>query len=338
LFVKSSSVLLASAALTTLATLIGGGAIGAPQGKKPGSKSAKPATKPAPKPPAAADLPTTLALGKKIYGANGCAGCHAIGGQGGKSGPDISKTGADATHTTAWFEVQIANPKAHNPGSAMPAFESSIQGKDRTALAVYMTSLGGTPKLPAAGSSTAATTTTAGPAGVKVAPQNPAILAKVEKAGGSVREIAQNDNRVEVDFHMSGPSVNDTSLASLVGMKSILQLNLAKTNISDAGLVHLKGLTDLTDLHLEGTKITDKGLAHLAGLKNLSYLNLYGTQVTDAGLASLAGLKNLKSLYVWQTKVTPDGVTKLKAAIPTVNVVMGWDADAKPATPEVKKP
>ncbi len=352
MFVRSSSVLLVFAAtlatLTTLAIVSGGAAIGAssPQGKKPAGKSTKPAAaKPAAKPPAkpsgAIDVASLVALGKKVYGANGCAACHAIGGQGGKNGPDLTKTGANPAHSLDWFDVQITNPKAHNAGSAMPAFDSSIKGKDRTALAVYMTSLGGTPKAPAAGAGTVAAATGGTSAGgVKVAPPSAAVVAKIEKAGGSVREIAQNDNRVEVDYHMAGATVNDTALVPLTGMKSVLQLNLAKTNITDAGLAHVKGLTELAELHLEGTKITDRGLTNLSGLKNLTYLNLYGTQVTDAGLVSLSGLKNLKSLYVWQTKVTPDGAAKLKTALPNVNVVMGWDAEAKPAptTTEVKKP
>lgn len=352
---KGSSIL-SLAAITMTAALVVTASAG-PQSKKTQKKSGKSATtkgatksatkstaksaaKPGAKPAGAVDVAALVAAGKKVYAANGCAGCHAIGGTGGSAGPDLSKTGANPAHTVAWFEVQIANPKAHTPSSTMPAFDASIKGKDRTALAVYMTSLGSTPKAPGV----AAPTTAAGggggttPKAVKVAPQNPATVAKIEKAGGSVREIAQNDNRVEVDFHMAGPTVNDAALAPLSTMKNVLELNLAKTGITDAGLAHIKGLTDLTTLHLEGTKITDHGLANLAGMKNLTYLNLYGTQVTDAGLASLAGLKNLKNLYVWQTKVTADGAAKLKAALPNVDIVMGWDTAAAPPKPEEKKP
>jgi mono/diheme cytochrome c family protein len=337
LSLKSSSILMFAGA--SLTAIVATAAIGAaPQGKKTSGKGARTAAKQAAKPASgAADVTALVSAGKKVYAANGCAGCHAIGGQGGKAGPDLSKTGADPTHTIAWFEVQIANPKAHNPGSAMPAFDTSIQGKDRTALAVYMTSLGGTPKAPGAAAAAGATGPST-PGGVKVPPPNPATVAKIEKAGGSVREIAQNDNRLDIDFHMAGPTVNDTSIAPLATMKNVLELNLAKTSITDGGLAHIRGLTELTTLHLEGTKITDRGLANLAGLKNLTYLNLYGTQVTDAGLASLSGLKNLKNLYVWQTKVTQDGANKLKASLPNVNVVMGWDTAAPAAKPEEKKP
>jgi len=74
-------------------------------------------------------------------------------------------------------------------------------------------------------------------------------------------------------------------------------------------------------------------------LANLEYLNLYGTKVTDAGLEALKGLKNLKKLYVWQTGVTDAGAAKLTAAIPGIDINMGWKepaapaAEAKPAEP-----
>ncbi len=109
-------------------------------------------------------------------------------------------------------------------------------------------------------------------------------IAQIEKAGGSVRQIAQNDEHREVDFHLQGTSCNDEQLASLAKIKNIVSL----------------------------------------GLVNLTYLNLYGAAVTDAGLAQLTGLKNLRNLYVWQTKVTDEGIQKLKQALPGVNIDKGW--------------
>lgn len=165
-----------------------------------------------------------------------------------------------------------------------------------------------------------------------------AAIAAIEKAGGAVRKIAQNDERLEVDFHLQGASVNDAHLKPVASLKKVMRVHLGKTSISDAGLAALKGLTDLAELHLEGTKITDAGLAHLKGLTNLVYLNLYGTTVTDAGIQQLAGLKNLKNLYVWQTKVTEEGAKKLKAALPSVNIDRGWELPpAPPKTVEKKE-
>ncbi|HLV79884.1 MAG TPA: cytochrome c [Chthonomonadaceae bacterium] len=80
-------------------------------------------------------------LGKKVYEANHCANCHTIGDKGGKTGPNLTKTGAETKHTVAWFEEQVKNPKAHDDDSTMPAFGDKIKGKDLTALATYLKSL-----------------------------------------------------------------------------------------------------------------------------------------------------------------------------------------------------
>ena len=124
-------------------------------------------------------------------------------------------------------------------------------------------------------------------------------IAQIEKAGGSVRQIAQNDEHREVDFHLQGTACTDEQLAPLPKIKNVVSLNLGKTSVTDAGLTYVKPLTGLIQLHLEQSKVTDKGLAQLKGLVNLTYLNLYGTAVTDAGLGQLTGLKNLRNLYAW---------------------------------------
>ena len=154
-------------------------------------------------------------------------------------------------------------------------------------------------------------------------------LEKIEKAGGRVMSIAQNDDRLEVDFHLQDSDVTSESLACLEGLKNLYSLNLGKTKINDAGFAHIKGLTALNRLYLQETKITDKGLINLKGLSNLTYLNLYGTAITDQGLDNLTALSNLKNLYLWQTKVTENGINKLKKSLPNVNVVAGWDQEQK---------
>lgn len=125
---------------------------------------------------------------------------------------------------------------------------------------------------------------------------------------GSVRALAQNDDRVEVSFQLQGAAVSDKDLAALTQLKKVASVNLGKTSITDAGLAALARLTGITSLHLEQT----------------------GTGVTDAGLAHLAGLSNLKSLYLWQTKVTPEGAKKRKESLPKADINLGWDT-APPA-------
>jgi mono/diheme cytochrome c family protein len=87
------------------------------------------------KPPAS----SLVAAGKAVYAKNGCANCHAIGGKGGKSAPDLSAIGK--TKTAKWLEDQIKDPKSHNPDAKMPGYEDAIKDKDLKALVAYLQSL-----------------------------------------------------------------------------------------------------------------------------------------------------------------------------------------------------
>jgi hypothetical protein len=162
-----------------------------------------------------------------------------------------------------------------------------------------------------------------------------AAIAQIKKSGGQVMELAQNDPRLDVAFHLADGKITDAELAPLAGLPQVAQLNLRGREITNAGLAYLKNLKGLIRLHLEKTKVTDDGLQELKGLENLEYLNLYGTEVTDAGLKHLEGLKKLRKLYLWQTKVTDAGVAGLKVAIPELQIIRGVEL-AKPA--EEKKP
>jgi len=163
------------------------------------------------------------------------------------------------------------------------------------------------------------------------------VIQAIEKAGGSVRQIAQNDDRLEVDFHLQPGALTDDQLTVLKDLKKVIHLHLGNTNITDRGLVHLAGLTTLMELHLEKTKITDAGLKSLANLTALEYLNLYGTAVTDAGLVQLKGLSKLKHLYLWQTKATPAAVSDLRKALPGLDANLGPDAEAPKPAQETKE-
>jgi mono/diheme cytochrome c family protein len=290
----------------------------------PGSKPPPKKTKSTGAKTAAAAKPNAqlVAAGKKVYDSKGCAACHAIGGKGGNSGPDLTATGAVPTHTIQWMSVQIANPKAHNPDSTMPGFAATVTGKDLTAISTYLVAQKGSA---ASGSASAAPVK-------KGAGPDPAVVAKIEKLGGMIGPVAQNDDHLDVNLHLAGANVNDASLTTLTGLKGVVRLDLGTTPITDAGLAKIKGMKELTELHLEGTKITDAGLSAIEDLKNLTYLNLYNTAITDAGLAHLTKLTSLKHLYLWQTKVTPEGAAKLKQSLPQVDINLGWEQ------PAAKKP
>ena len=82
-----------------------------------------------------------IAAGEKVYQANGCSRCHALGGQGGGRAPDLSHEGTGPEHTAQWLADQVKNPKTHNPGSRMPAYEGKITEPDLEAIGVYLASL-----------------------------------------------------------------------------------------------------------------------------------------------------------------------------------------------------
>jgi len=161
-----------------------------------------------------------------------------------------------------------------------------------------------------------------------------AAVEAVRRAGGQVLEIAQNDPRLDVAFHLSNVELTPEILKTLEGVKGRLAyLNLRGTNLNDELSQYLKPLTELTRLHLEKTAITDAALPNLAGMKKLEYLNLYGANITDAGLDALGELSALKKLFVWQTKVTLDGVHKLQAKLPELEII-GGPEEPKPAKPK----
>ena len=113
--------------MTVLGSLLVTSALATPQTTK----------KPPTKKPAAGDP----AAGKKVYDAQGCAGCHAISGTGGMVGPELTKVGADPKHTTKWLTDYVTDPKKQNPNSMMPAYGDKVKGKDMTNLVAYLASL-----------------------------------------------------------------------------------------------------------------------------------------------------------------------------------------------------
>jgi mono/diheme cytochrome c family protein len=67
--------------------------------------------------------PAGVERGKQLFQQVGCMGCHAVNGQGGTVGPDLSNEG-NAGHPVQWLRTQIRDPKSHDPQTAMPAFDN----------------------------------------------------------------------------------------------------------------------------------------------------------------------------------------------------------------------
>ncbi|MED5400192.1 MAG: hypothetical protein VX669_07360, partial [Planctomycetota bacterium] len=164
-----------------------------------------------------------------------------------------------------------------------------------------------------------------------------AAVAAIKKFGGSVLEVAQNDGRLDVAYHLADGKIGDKQLAPLKAIKHIHSLNLRGTEVTDAGLASIAGVGGLQRLHLEKTKVTDAGLAHLKGLSNLQYLNVYGTAVTDGGLKHLSGLKKLKKLYIWDTKISEGGIKSIKTAVAGLRVIPDPEIEKRRAAIDAKR-
>jgi ubiquinol-cytochrome c reductase cytochrome b subunit len=77
--------------------------------------------------------------GKQLYVKNSCAACHAIGGNGGKAGPELTKAGLLHGDRT-WQIEHLVKPTSKVPGSTMPAYPT-LSKDELAALAEYMVSL-----------------------------------------------------------------------------------------------------------------------------------------------------------------------------------------------------
>lgn len=105
------------------------------------------ATAPLPPSATAAALPTagtTVSVaaapesGRRIYEAQGCSACHAIRGQGGAAGPDLTRVGR--TRDAGWLARFTRDPEAVKPGSSMPPYKD-LSEAELQAIAAYLASL-----------------------------------------------------------------------------------------------------------------------------------------------------------------------------------------------------
>ncbi len=78
-----------------------------------------------------------VADGRQVYAQSGCASCHAINGQGGAAGPDLSHVGA--IKTADWLTEHFEDPARVVPGSTMPSFASLGKEKLEELVAYLLT-------------------------------------------------------------------------------------------------------------------------------------------------------------------------------------------------------
>jgi len=75
--------------------------------------------------------------GQRVFSERKCAVCHALHGQGGNVGPDLSTVGA--ARDEAWLKKFLVDPQSVYPNTIMPPFRGTAEERD--ALAAYLRSL-----------------------------------------------------------------------------------------------------------------------------------------------------------------------------------------------------
>lgn len=73
--------------------------------------------------------------GREVFIREGCVNCHRFREVGGGGAPDLSEIGS--RRDAAWIRVQIVNPAANDPETAMPAFPR-ITGMDLRCLVAFL--------------------------------------------------------------------------------------------------------------------------------------------------------------------------------------------------------
>lgn len=150
---------------------------------------------------------------------------------------------------------------------------------------------------------------------------------------------------------LNGLAVDDKAVTWLKSSKVIEALDLTDTQITVKGLKALAGKTTLRELKLRGPMLTDEGLKIVATCRGLRRLYLHNAgAVTNEGLAHLAALEELTTFGItaapqltdaslemlatrtgltWLnldrcTGLTKAGVAKLRAALPSCQVMDPW--------------
>lgn len=165
----------------------------------------------------------------------------------------------------------------------------------------------------------------------KVDPVTEEQMQKIHDQGFSIRQIAMNNNFVDVGWRdIDSLSVNQNIAVLAEIADKIAWLDLGGSTLEDASLEVIGQMTNLVRLKVEDNPLTDEGIKALKDLKHLESLNLYKTKITDICASDLSHLKALRKLFIWQTGFGDAGTTQLKAALPEVEVIGGYTLNTPP--------
>ena len=101
-------------------------------------------------------------------------------------------------------------------------------------------------------------------------------------------DLGERNKIVDGERHLTLTGWGKTDYAVLAGFQDVVVLQMANPDVTDATLAHVVPLAKVKELDLNDSRITDAGLATLAALPALESLRVARTGVSADGLAKTA--------------------------------------------------
>ncbi|WP_111977083.1 c-type cytochrome domain-containing protein [Algibacillus agarilyticus] len=138
------------------------------------------------------------------------------------------------------------------------------------------------------------------------------IVQDLMQHGFVVKQIAEKNNYIDLDYSTASAPLSAAGLQSLMQAKAhIVWLNFAGHALSSAQYKALSTLPNLLKLRLDQSSVTDEDITHLSKLNTLRYLNLYKTGVSDAITPDILKLSQLTQIFLGETNLSQAAINQL---------------------------
>ena len=127
-------------------------------------------------------------------------------------------------------------------------------------------------------------------------------------------DLGPRDKIVQNERHISLTGWDGESYEFLRDVSNAVVLQMANVDVTDETVAMLVQMKDLRELDLNDSSITDSSLPVLASLPSLETLRLRSTAITDAGFREhLMNADQIRRMDLRQTDVLPDTVEEWKS-------------------------
>ena len=129
-------------------------------------------------------------------------------------------------------------------------------------------------------------------------------------SGDGLTSIGNMQGLKHLDF-LRCPTVTDSGVKSLSGLRNLEGLSILQGTITDASTKTISKMTELKRFRIDG-QVTDAGFKDLITLTKLELLDLRYTSVGDGAMAAIGKFPRLRYLDLWGTKVSNAGLREMK--------------------------